>query len=105
MESKLIEIRDRATFVPVLCTSIEYNDGFLARRAGFGDRMIFLTMLTHPERTQYDPFSWGDRTLHVAHAHIERYWDELEDHAVVDVEFILGERETPKESESHLERS
>jgi hypothetical protein len=38
MISKLLEVRDAGTFIPVLATSISKEDGYLARRAGFGSR-------------------------------------------------------------------
>ena len=46
-----------------------------------------------------DPYVWGGRTYPVAHKYIYEHWDELEDGSVVDVQFILGERATPKVSE------
>lgn len=71
----------------------------LARRAGFGPRCIIF----HPfstNRACYDPFLWNDRTFATAHHYIIEHWDNLEYGAVIDVEFILGETDEPKKSES-----
>ncbi len=46
-----------------------------------------------------DPHDWDDRTLLQAHKHIEEKWDKLEDGAVIDVQFILGETKRPKTTE------
>jgi hypothetical protein len=98
--SKFIEIRDAGTFIPALAIPISREDGYLARRAGFGDRCIYLIKL-NMEMCAYDPYSWtgGARTMTVAHEWIREHWDEITDGQVVDVEYILGLRATPKESE------
>lgn len=95
---KLLEIRDKATFIPALAIHVSGEDGYLMRRAGFESPMIYLIALA-TERCQYDPFGWGNRTMNVAHQYIAREWDTLQDGDVVDVEFILGETSTPKVSE------
>lgn len=100
MTTKFVEIRDRHTFVPALAFSIEGADHYLARRAGFHSRMIYLVILT-AQQAAYDPWSWtGSRTFKVAHRWLEEHWDEFESGGgVVDVEFILGESPAPKVSE------
>lgn len=100
MESKFIEIRDSGTFIPALAVQISRGDGYLAGRAGFGDPCVLLVHLTG-NRCACDPFGWDGtgRTMTVAHQWIEQHWQELNDGAVVDVEFILGKRDTPKVSE------
>jgi len=99
MDTKFIEIRDRHTFVPAFAFSIDGSDHYLARRAGFGHRMIYLVSLSG-QQCAYDPWKWtGNRTYNTAHQWIEQHWDEIESGAVVDVEFILGERAEPKQSE------
>ena len=40
-----------------------------------------------------------DRTYHVAHLYVQQHWDEITSGDVVDVEFVLGETDAPKESE------
>jgi len=98
---KLLEIRDRNTFVPAMAICVSGADGYLMRRAGFGDRpMIYLVMLA-TEKCRYDPYNWDNpRTMGNAHKHIEEHWNELRDGDVIDVEFILSETTTKKTSES-----
>jgi len=101
MTSKFLEIRDSNTFIPALGISISSIDGYLARRAGFGQtRCIYLVML-ETQRCAYDPYDWpaSARTMAVAHQHIEANWDILNSGDVVDVEWILGETKQPKVSE------
>jgi hypothetical protein len=48
----------------------------------------------------YDPYDWvGDRTKPHAHQFIMEHWQELRDGDVIDVQFILGETDSPKVSE------
>lgn len=98
MTMKFVEIRDKATFIPAVAFEIGRADGYLARRAGFDSPMIFLVTLA-TERCAYDPYHWTDRTHQTAHLWLSEHWDEFESGGVVDVEFILGERSTPKPSE------
>lgn len=100
MESKFLEIRDAATFIPALAVRISREDGYLARRAGFGPPCVYLIKLAI-EQCACDPYSWGSgsRTMTVAHEYIQEHWDELRDGQVVDVEFILGLTKASKESE------
>lgn len=95
---KLLEIRDRATTIPAMAIRVSGEDGWLMRRAGFGDPMVYLVMLA-TERACYDPYNWGGRTMPVAHNFIAEHWDEIADDEVIDVEFILGETSAAKQSE------
>lgn len=100
MTTKLLEIRDRATFIPALAISIEASDGPLARRAGFESQCIELIHLTS-QQCEYDPYSWGGgRTMANAHEYIRTHWDEISEGDVIDVEFILGESGAQKVSEA-----
>jgi hypothetical protein len=99
MTGKFVEIRDKATFIAAFTFRIQGADHPLARRAGFESPMVYLVALA-TQRAAYDPWSWGDRTFHVAHLWISEHFDELKDGDVVDVEFILGETAAPKGSES-----
>ena len=98
MTTKLLEIRDRATFIPALAILVSGEDGYLMRRAGFECSMVYLVALA-TQKCGYDPFAWGNRTMNVAHQYIEKEWAMLRDGDVVDVEFVLGETSTPKTSE------
>jgi hypothetical protein len=99
MRSKLFEIRDRATLMPVLAIQISGKDGPLAERAGFDQPQIILIDLEN-SRCNWDEYEWnGARTLPNAHAYIKKHWRDLTDGDVIDVEFILGETKVPKISE------
>lgn len=114
IETKLFELRDRMTFIPILATRVApYEHGslqgtvddlaaerYLLRRAGYGDPCVIVTRLSADGMpANCDPYGWGDRTYTVAHEFIAEHWSELKSGAVVDVEFILGETATPKVSE------
>jgi hypothetical protein len=98
---KTIEIRDRHTFIPAMAIQFDGTDGYLFRRAGFAVEhpYVMLTRLNDCE-SQYDPFQWTTaRTMRNAHIYIREHFDALHDGDVVDVEFILGETNSPKISE------
>lgn len=106
MKVKTIEIRDRATFIPALCVEMMADPGsqsaYLLRRAGYDDQsvpLIGVTSLSGGKKMCVDPYDWGDRTMQVAHDHIAKNWEALDDGSVVDVEFILGETQAAKASE------
>lgn len=106
--SKLFEVRDDATCISVLATKMISNniqEKYLLRRVGYADQpvCILLTNLSY-YKSAYDPFDWGNRTMHEAHKYILEHFDNLETGAVIDVEFILGETDKPKESERLTER-
>lgn len=109
MQVKLFEIRDRATFIPAMAVKLDGNcsdqEDWLLRRAGYGmdaanRNYVYLTHLSEGI-TQYDQYRWGccSRTMTSAHGYILDHFDELISGQVIDVEFILGESTTPKESE------
>lgn len=94
---KFLEIRDKDTFIPVMAIEVSRNDGYLARRAGFGSPCVFLVTLV-TEKCRYDPYEWSDRTMCMAHQHIDRNFDRLHDGDVIDVEYLLGETGAPRPS-------
>lgn len=95
---KFIEVRDKGTFIPAIAIPVSGDDDYLARRAGFGRQMIYLIALS-TSKASYDPFGWDNRTMSIAHQVIERDWDTISDGDVVDVQFVIGETKTPKQSE------
>lgn len=108
IQTKLFEVRDFSTFIPVLATSLWVvpeieNDpeSFLIRRSGFAPSNNEICLVRLSDFIgQYDPYAWLDRrTMHTAHKHIRDHWDDLPSGAVIDVEFILGESANPKPSE------
>lgn len=100
---KLLEVRDRATFLPVFAISTEPSNpeqSYLLGRCGFrsGDAVI-IARLNGERPSSADAYFWGDRTMQTAHLYIEENFHELEDGDVIDVEFILGETTEKKTSE------
>jgi hypothetical protein len=107
METKLFEIRDIATFFTVAVLKGNPNhmcdrDAWLWRHGGWGDSEgYYFIPLQTPNRTQFDPYEYNDRTLRTAFHHIQANFDELCSGSVIDVEHILGETSTPKETEQN----
>jgi hypothetical protein len=105
MQTKIIEIRDRATFIPVLCVDMNaeaHEERYYLRCCGYpndGRPNILMTRADGNGPASNDPYSWGGRTYPVAHDYIINHWPELKSGDVVDVEFILGESAAPKVSE------
>lgn len=107
MKTKLLEVRDRMTFIPVLCIDVNEDvsvlRSYLLRRCGYacdGHPNIVMTRLSADGTPCWsDPYGWADRTFVVAHNYIIEHWHEIDDGGVVDVEFILGETAAPKVSE------
>jgi len=114
MKTKTFEIRDEGTHIPAMAIVFEGSsekERYQLARAGFGvneshqDDYALLIHLTSM-RVNYDPSKWGGgRTMQIAHTHIIQNWSSLESGQVIDVQFILGETEEPKESEAIKEYS
>lgn len=112
MITKTFEIRDASTFIPVLAVKMVpgcESDRYLLGRSGFGtdpDRQAEYILVVKIDggdgKSNCDPYGWagGARTMRVAHAYIQKNWDALESGAVVDVEFIQGEKPNEKRSEA-----
>lgn len=103
MTLKFLEIRDRGTTIPALAIQLCGSDSPVARHAGFGETPLVLLTNLSKVSCEYDPWSWDQRfgrTMHHAHVWLEEHFAELPSvGGVVDVEFILGERDTPKVAE------
>jgi hypothetical protein len=107
MKTKTLEVRDTATFIPVLAIRAVGEPEpvrYLLGRAGYGTtaprqrEYVLLIHLVGP-RVEYNPVAWGNRTMETAHAYIQEHFDILEDGDVIDVQYIRGETRTPKLSE------
>lgn len=110
MDVKLLELRDRNTFIPMLAvkpTPQSESERYLLARAGYGrspddqGEYVLLSRLDGGE-LNYDPCAWGEsgsRTYGTAHRWLLAHWDEIKSGDVLDVEFVLGETATPKQSE------
>lgn len=115
METKILEIRDKGTFIPAVAVNMvpddprnpsplrdfdEYEgEAYLLRRAGYEGDCILLTRAEGGGGAQYDPYDWCNRTMHVAHLAIAKRWHELKSGDVIDVEYELGETKVAKRSE------
>jgi hypothetical protein len=106
MKVKTLELRDTATFIPILCVDMNPdNEGqrYLLHRCGYrcnGVPNILMTRLSADGgKASNDPYYWEGRTFPVARHYIIENWEALQDSDVVDVGFILGETEKPKVSE------
>lgn len=115
MTTKALEIRDSMTFIAALAVDMNPSNEsqrWLLRRCGYACDSrpnIILTRLDgnethHGDQATNDPYDREGRTWPVAHHWIIEHWDELSDGSVVDVEFILGERTSPKASERVTDR-
>lgn len=123
--AKAIQIRDAGTNIPAVAARFSPSipaEERIVRRAGFyhWEGYVLLTKLD-PLETHYDAYKWGfsTRTMKIAHlaiageyteewcrniglvySRMEAYdWDHLVSGQVVDVEWLLGVRDTPKEFE------
>jgi hypothetical protein len=112
MEVKILEVRDAATFMPVMCINLKpscENERYLLSRSGYGPdpegqgEYVLMTPLAGGSgRASCDPYDWpgGATTLPHAHTYIIKHWDELRSGDVVDVEYITGQTEAKKLSEA-----
>ena len=100
MQTKLFEIRDRDTFIPVMAIAFSGGDHPLLRQAGYGrgtPYVIVIKLTGGVEEAHDSAFGWPNRrTMTNAHLYIEKEWDTLVDGDVIDVEFILGETSVKK---------
>lgn len=109
METKVIEIRDRATFIPALAVKLDpanEAERYLLARAGFGeDRaaqsayVILVRVAGGNGQATCDVYDWGSATMQVAHQHLLDHWADVSPGAVVDAEYLRGESAAPKRSE------
>lgn len=107
MQVKVLEVRDIATFIPIVCVKpipVNEEQKYLLQRDGYvGDasERCVIVIKAQCRGVSYDPYNWpgGSRTMPSAHLYIEQHWDELKDGDVVDVQHILGETPEPKKSE------
>lgn len=109
MELKMFEIRDSGTYIPIIAIKLGAEN--LAQlhmlgRAGYGlipeeqSKYVLLAQIDGGIGTiTTDLYAWGNRTMRTAHEYIQNNFDSLENGAVVDVEFVLGETKQPKISE------
>ncbi len=113
MIAKTFEVRDAATFLPVLAICLitdNEGDRYLVARSGYGRSQetqvahIMLTRLSGESVATADMHFWNDRTMAVVHKYICENFHELETGAVIDVQYILNESAEPKKSERYYEK-
>lgn len=102
MNSKMIEIRDRGTCITAIAIKTNPtgdNEYHFYKRGGWGPNSVILIKCNGETVATHDPFNWNDRrTMFNAHRYLEEHFDEVPNCSVVDVEYILGETDKPKES-------
>lgn len=105
LKHRLIEIRDAGTCITAIAIKTDpvfdesYN--FFAR-GGWSPNTVILIKCNGECVANYDPFEWrssGNRTMFEAHRYIQDHFEELGYASVIDVQYILGETNTPKSSE------
>jgi hypothetical protein len=101
---KALEIRDEGTCISVWAikpTADNEAQRAILRHAGYGDHPgdYVILMGAHDCDAAYNPMKQRGRTRQMAHLWIKEHFDTLKDGDVIDVEFIMGESETPKTSE------
>ena len=105
LDSKVLEVRDSATHIPVLAIRMLAKNGiqsyYIHGRSGYPKDGSCIAVIILPDCDgNCDPYAWrAGRTMGHAHHYIYDHFDELNDGDVVDVEFILGETPTKKVSE------
>ncbi len=118
IETKLFELRDTGTFIPVIASRMRADrepevqifgswkrEHWLLRRAGYSDGEPFLVLLARLDgggRAEYDPYAWASRTWTPAHDYIAAHWDALRSGDLIDSRVCLGEASAPCESEYSL---
>jgi len=103
METKLFELRDRATFIPIFAMQMGSEVGserWLLSCGGYGmDNPLIMVGRLQGGPSNYNYYNWSDRTFSTAHKYIAKNFDSLETGDVIDVEFILGETKAKKTSQ------
>jgi hypothetical protein len=103
---KYFEIRDSATCISAMAVAPKSQNAaerFILGREGYGTGEGYL-ILTHlgSGETYSDPYKWPTyRTMRIAHQYLQKNWFNLESGEVIDVEYIEGERTTPKKSDRY----
>lgn len=105
MDIKMIEIRDSFTLINALAIKMnsdkDIENEFLVN-SGYSREFPSIMLFDLADGVGYvNPNSWnsGGRTLRTAHMYIERNYDNLVSGQVVDVEYISGETNSPKDRE------
>jgi len=106
LEVKLFEVLDRVTCCSLLAVRFRGvqsdKERWILHRAGFSEDapLIQVTEL-ETGQTERDPYKWRsvNRTLFEAHKYLLAHWDELSSGSTIDIEYILGEKPSPRLSQ------
>lgn len=104
LKSKVLEILDRDTYIPVIATDIFSGidqENRHMRRLGFNplnQNKVIITSFS-PVKTVYDVYAESNSRTREAFKYIQEHFDKLKSGDVIDVEFIKGETSMPKLSE------
>lgn len=106
MISKIFEIRDHATYIPVLATELvsdnEVESYHLKRTGWHNEGFIVISKLSNLEIHVF-PSDWESQTMQYAHGFIAEHFSRLESGAVIDVRVIRGETNTTAISERFVD--
>lgn len=103
--TKFFEVRDIATTMPVMVTKLQpinSDEDWLIKK-GLGSSPYPLFLMTQLARgvSNFDPYNWiGERTTKLAHDFIEKHFDNLTTGSVIDIQYILGEKDITKKSQN-----
>ena len=114
MEVKLLEVRDRATFISVAAMKLfarNETEQWLIYRAGYSQSLsrqqkyvLLFRLDCEGQAITYDPYRWrGSRTMREAHLWLQEHFDEVTSGDVLDIEYILGENLIAKKTERDTE--
>jgi hypothetical protein len=107
METKMFEVIDRDTVIPVIATRLNpanEKERYLLSKAGYGKnpatqkQYVILCKADEPSQSSAVSWSWMNqgRTMADAHCHILANWDTLKTGDIIDIEIILEEKENGK---------
>ena len=112
MRVKLIELRDRGTFIPMFAFRVRVIDerptisnaeqylAYARARYPRDGSQVILGRLDSPKQdTHCDPYEWGNLRMQQAHVHLIKEWENINSGDVIDIEFLLGEKLERKISE------
>lgn len=98
IESKIFEIRDKGTYIPILAVLMESNDpaeNYHLKRFSWSHIYVFKIANGEP----VFKWEWEGRRISVIYPHITKHWYELQSGSVIDIQVLLGETTEPATSE------
>lgn len=108
MQTKLFEIRDRATCIMALAVKFNADNDherWMLSHAGYGyldqdhSEYVLLGSLDGDFKGTTDPYKQDSGTMLIAHQYIRQFWSYLQSGQVIDCQFIRGETDKPVESD------